>query len=140
MEWPKLVALLLMGMTVQQSDARSADGASVNGTWQIRGLALEIFDCERAVCGRIVWVNDPNRRQSQCGKIIIWGLTPEGASKWKGGSILDPDDGKTYRLAASMEHDGVLHARIYRGVPLLGRTEILRRVDPRTLTGHCQLP
>jgi hypothetical protein len=37
------------------------------------------------------------------------------------------DDDRTYRLAATLETDGTLHARIFKGVPLLGRTEILKR-------------
>ena len=43
----------------------------VDGPWMIRGLVLNIFDCASLVCGRIVWLEDPARRASQCGKTIV---------------------------------------------------------------------
>ena len=114
-----------------------SDASYVDGTWIIRGLVLHIFDCQLSVCGQIVWIRDAARRPSQCGKTIIWGLEAKGPTEWSGGSILDPNDGKTYRLSATYETDGTLHARIFMGVPLFGKTEILRRVDARELTGRC---
>jgi uncharacterized protein (DUF2147 family) len=123
-----LVALALSG---------GGDASPVDGAWKIRGLALHIFDCQRLVCGRIVWLNDPAQRPSQCGRTIIWGLQAKGRNEWDGGSILDPDDGRTYRLSAVYEPDGTLHARIFKGIPLFGKTEVLERVDLRSLMGLC---
>jgi uncharacterized protein (DUF2147 family) len=117
--------------------SRSAEATPVDGAWRIENLALHIFDCQGQVCGRIVWINDPARRRSQCGKMIVWGLDAKGNNEWDGGSILDPDDGKTYRLSAVYEPDGTLRARIFKGTPLFGKTEILTRVDVRSLTGLC---
>jgi uncharacterized protein (DUF2147 family) len=117
--------------------SRDVEASPVDGTWRIRNLALNIFDCQRLVCGQIVWIDDPTRRPSQCGMIIIWGLEARGRNEWDGGSILDPNDGKTYRLSAVYEQDGTLRARIFKGVPLFGKTEILKRVDLHSLTGLC---
>jgi uncharacterized protein (DUF2147 family) len=133
----KIAALLLAVLAWQAVGVRSAEASGVNGTWMIRDLVLNIFDCQNTVCGRIVWVNDPNRRPSQCGKTIVWGLASEGSSKWTNGSILDPDNGKTYKLSASLEPDGMLRAHIYKGLPLFGKTEVLKRVDPQSLAGYC---
>ena len=55
----------------------------------------------------------------------------------KGGSIYDTTDGNTYRLNATLNPDGTLHARIFRGVPLFGKTEILRRVKAGSQPGWC---
>ena len=66
-----------------------------------------------------------------------WGLEAKGPTQFGGGSILDPNNGKTYQLSATYEPDGTLRARIFEGIPLLGRTEILTRVDVRSLTGQC---
>jgi uncharacterized protein (DUF2147 family) len=107
------------------------------GQWMIRNLVINIFDCTNQVCGRIVWLGEPAKRASQCGRTIIWGLERESPSVWTGGSILDPNDGKTYRLSATYEPDDTLHARIFKGVPLFGKTEILKRVDAKTLPGLC---
>jgi uncharacterized protein (DUF2147 family) len=114
-----------------------AQASPVDGTWIIDDLGLDLFDCQNRVCGRIVWIKDPKRRPSQCGQKIIWGLAPSGPSEWTGGSILDPDDSTTYQLSATLQPDGALRARIYKGIQLLGRTKILTRIDLRSLTGRC---
>jgi uncharacterized protein (DUF2147 family) len=131
------VALLLSGLACQGAGARAAEVPSVDGAWIIRDLVLNIFECQQQFCGRIAWVRDPHRRPTQCGKTIVWGLAADGSAKWTNGSIYDPDDGTTYRLSASLQPDGTLNARIYKGIPLFGRTEVLRRVDPQSLQGRC---
>jgi uncharacterized protein (DUF2147 family) len=130
---PLLVAFVLLSM----AGTGAAQASSVDGTRIIRDLVLHIFDCEQSVCGRIVWLRDVGRRSSQCGKTIIWGLEAKGPADWAGGSILDPNNGTTYQLSASYEPDGTLHARIFKGTPILGKTEILRRVDVKELVGRC---
>jgi uncharacterized protein (DUF2147 family) len=117
--------------------AANASPSSVDGSWKIRDLVLEIFNCQQLVCGKVAWTKDPHRRQTDCGQTIVWGLNQTGPAEWSGGSIYDPTDGNTYALSASLERDGTLHARIYRGVPLFGKTEILTRVASRSLSGWC---
>lgn len=128
-------AALVMAASACFPHAAAASG--MDGTWRIEDLVLDIFDCQQFVCGRIVWINDPARRPSQCGRTIVWGLKQAAPAEWKGGSILDPDDGTTYRLAAKEDADGSLHARIFHGVELFGKTKILRRVDLAALSGRC---
>ena len=123
---------LLAAVFLSMAGIGAAQASSVDGTWIIRDLVLHIFDCEQSVCGRIVWLKDERRRSSQCGKTIIWGLEAKGPTDWAGGSILDPNNGKTYQLSATYEPDGTLHARIFRGVPLLGKT---RNSEARRRTG-----
>jgi uncharacterized protein (DUF2147 family) len=109
----------------------------VDGAWAIRDLILDIYGCQNFVCGRIAWTKDPKRRQTDCGRTIVWGLSPSGPNEWNGGSIYDTTDGNTYRLNATLNPDGTLHARIFRGVPLFGKTEILRRVKAGSQPGWC---
>jgi uncharacterized protein (DUF2147 family) len=132
-----IAALLLVLLAWPTLGIGSAVASPVDGTWIIDDLGLDLFDCQNQVCGKIVWIKDPKRRPSQCGKTIIWGLALVGPSEWTGGSILDPDDSTTYRLSANLQPDGALRARIYKGVPLLGRTKILTRIDLRSLAGRC---
>lgn len=127
-----LLALLFLLIGAGRAEASQADG-----TWMIQNLVLRIFDCQQSVCGQIVWIKDETKRPSQCNKVIIWGLAAAAQNEWTGGAILDPNNGKTYQLAATYEPDGTLHARIYKGAPLFGRTEVLNRVDVRNLTGQC---
>jgi uncharacterized protein (DUF2147 family) len=100
-------------------------------------LVLTIFDCEHLVCGRIAWLKDPARRPFQCGKIIVWGLVGQGPNEWARGSILDPNDGATYQLSAKLQADDTLNARIFKGAPLLGKTEVLKRINLQALTDRC---
>jgi uncharacterized protein (DUF2147 family) len=129
------LALILALLAVPQ--ARARDIRSTNGAWIIRDLVIEISNCQNAVCGKIMWLRDAERRPDQCGRLIIWGLLPDDNKHWSQGTILDPDNGKSYRLSATLEPNGTLNARIFSGMPLFGRTEILRRVDPHTLPGKC---
>jgi uncharacterized protein (DUF2147 family) len=114
-----------------------AGASPVDGDWAIQDLILEIYSCQNSFCGRVAWVKDPHRRQLDCGRTIVWGLTPSGPEQWDGGSIYDTTDGNTYRLKATLDADGTLHARIYRGIPMLGKTEVLRKVASRSQSGWC---
>jgi uncharacterized protein (DUF2147 family) len=114
-----------------------AEASQADGTWRIHNLILSIYDCQQLVCGRVIWLSDAAKRPSQCGQTIIWGLAPAAKNEWTGGAILDPNDGEIYRLSATYEPDGTLHARIFKGTPLFGKTEILNRVDVRNFTGQC---
>jgi uncharacterized protein (DUF2147 family) len=125
------VAFGLMGWSLP------ARALPVEGSWVIRDLVLDIFNCQGSVCGKVAWTKNPQQRRTECGRTIVWGLSPDGPETWSGGSIFDPTDGNTYRLSATLESDGTLHARIYRGVPLFGKTEVLKRVQPRSLDGWC---
>jgi uncharacterized protein (DUF2147 family) len=111
--------------------------APVEGAWAIQDLILDIYQCDTFICGRVAWVKDPKRRQLDCGRTIVWGLSPSGPETWDDGSIYDTTDGNTYRLNATLSSDGTLHARIFRGVPLFGKTEILRKVSSRSRPGWC---
>ena len=110
---------------------------AVEGEWAIRDLILNIYQCDNFICGRVAWVKEPKRRQLDCGRTIVWGLSPAGPKTWEDGSIYDTTDGNTYRLNATLGPDGALHARIFRGIPLLGKTEILRKVASRSQPGWC---
>jgi len=135
--WRRIAVLLFVVLAGAGFGVGRAAASPVDGTWVIDDLGLTLFDCKDLVCGRIVSINDARRRPAQCGKVIIWGLAKVGPAVWTGGSILDPDDDTQYKLSAELQPDGKLRARIYKGVPLLGRTKILRRIDRASLMGRC---
>jgi uncharacterized protein (DUF2147 family) len=126
-----------------------------DGTWLLANrVAIEVFECEGLVCGRIVWLlrprtpdgqpdidrlnPDPNLRQRPlCGLTIIWGLQSDEPDHWSNGSLYDPQDGNTYDLTAERTTPGTISARVYRGIPLLGRTEILIRDPQLSFDGRC---
>jgi uncharacterized protein (DUF2147 family) len=128
---------LLITATFLTIGLAKAEASQTDGTWRVDNLVLRIFDCQEQVCGRIAWIKEAAKRPSQCGQTIIWGLAPSAQNEWTGGAILDPNDGKTYSLSASFRPDGTLHARIFQGTPLLGRTKILSRVNIGDFEGQC---
>jgi uncharacterized protein (DUF2147 family) len=76
---------------------------------------------------------DPNPRCQDCageqkgkpviGLRVLWDLKKDG-DRWSGGTILDPESGKTYKCLVSLEEGGTkLKVRGFMGFSLLGRTQ-----------------
>ena len=62
------------------------------------------------------------------GLELFSGFSYAGDGRWKGGSIYDPNSGKTYRCIVTWVDANTLKVRGYVGVPMLGRTETWTRV------------
>jgi uncharacterized protein (DUF2147 family) len=113
----KITALAGIVAASMMTCSGPASAAPVEGAWAIHDLVLEIYQCQDFMCGRVA--------------------SASGPETWSDGSIYDTTDGNTYRLNATLNPDGTLRARIFRGIPLLGKTEILRRVKARSQPGWC---
>jgi uncharacterized protein (DUF2147 family) len=133
-----LLAMIVLAL-LQQLPAR-ADPALPDGTWLVsQRIAFDIFPCQNALCGRIVWLRDPAlRTAAMCGRTLIWGLEPDGPAEWSGGRFFDPENGATYDVSARVETSDRISARIYRGIALFGKTETLTRIASRSLPGWCR--
>jgi uncharacterized protein (DUF2147 family) len=125
------------------------------GVWLMDGrVAVQIFECEGLMCGRIVWLRVPRdaqglldrdrknpvpalQQRKLCGLTILWGLRPTGANRWVDGWFYNPDDGKAYSVTAQLKSDDVIVARIYSGIPLFGKAKTLARVAHDTTEGWC---
>jgi uncharacterized protein (DUF2147 family) len=63
------------------------------------------------------------------GLRFMWGLKG-GGREWGEGQVLDPEDGKVYRVKVKLTPDGrTLEVRGYVGVSLFGRTQRWTRAD-----------
>ena len=60
------------------------------------------------------------------GMQIISNMTKSG-SKWSGGKVLDPKNGKSYKCKIELDGNNKLKMRGYIGMPALGRTQIWER-------------
>jgi uncharacterized protein (DUF2147 family) len=111
-----------------------------DGTWLVaERVAFDIFPCHNALCGRITWLRNPALRTPEmCGRTIVWGLTSDGPSQWNDGWFFDPEDGATYNVSAHVDTTDRISARIYRGVPIFGHTEVLTRISAHSLPGWCE--
>ena len=75
---------------------------------------------------------DERKDQPILGLPIIRNVKANGddATLWDGGEILDPNNGKTYRVRLRPADGGKkLEVRGYIGAPLLGRTQTWHRVE-----------
>jgi uncharacterized protein (DUF2147 family) len=135
--------------------SRSASCAVPEGIWMFANrVAVQLFDCGGQLCGRIVWLLRPRtpagqpdldthnpetslRQRHLCGLTIIWGLQPGAPDRWTGGWLYDPQDGATYDVTAELASPTTISARVYRGAPLFGRTEILIRDPQLSFDGRC---
>ena len=69
----------------------------------------------------------PRKNQKILGMTFMWGLKKDGKD-YKGGEILDPDNGKIYRCKMSLSEDGKkLNVRGFIGIALIGRTQVWLR-------------
>ena len=134
-----ITGLLCAGLVWVGHPSASANLAKPEGTWIIGNrVAIAVFDCSNAGCGRIVWLRNPALRTGEmCGRTIVWGLVSDGPARWSNGWFFDPENRSTYNLSAELQSPDVITARIYKGVSLFGRTEILNRIRPRSLEGWC---
>jgi uncharacterized protein (DUF2147 family) len=148
-------ALLVAAIIFLTGPHTMAWAAVPQGVWLIDAkVAVQIFDCEGLLCGRILWLQTPRDPQGQldqdknnpdpalrhrrlCGLTILWGLHPTGPDSWGSGRFYNPDDGKTYDVSARLESADVISARIYLGIPLFGKTKTLRRIPHGTSSGWC---
>lgn len=124
--------------------ASPAWAASPVGLWSTeegKGQ-VRIEPCGERLCGSIVALKEPLNAEGQpkrdrnnpdaalrerpiVGLPVLQAFLPDGdePNKWTGGTIYDPESGKTYKCTLTLQADGTLDVRGYVGVPLLGRSQ-----------------
>lgn len=109
----------------EKSLVRIADNAGVL-TGRIEKLANP--DKQDATCDKCT---DARKDQKVLGMTIIEGVKKAaGEDYWDGGTILDPNNGKVYKVRLTPAEGGKkLDVRGYVGAPLLGRTQTWIRVE-----------
>jgi len=78
-------------------------------------------------------IHNPNpkyRSRSTVGIVLIWKLKYEGDGEYADGYVYNPRDGKTYRIDMDIIDRNTVKIRGYIGIPLLGQSQIWRRVQP----------
>lgn len=122
---------------------------SVEGTWidhTGRG-AIAIERCKDRLCGRIVWLQDPNgkdgrpltdglnpdrarRGQPICGLQVIGDLRGFPGGVWDEGWIYDPEKGESFSLELRLKSADTLQVTGYLGVKWLSETYLWKRAAP----------
>jgi uncharacterized protein (DUF2147 family) len=118
---------------------------AILGEWYTDGdeSVVEIYKCEDAYCGKIVWLKEPLTEKGEektdqnnpdesmqdrpiIGLNIVEGFRFDDDNEWKDGTIYDPNKGKTYSCKAELKGDK-LKIRGYIGISAFGRTTIWKR-------------
>jgi uncharacterized protein (DUF2147 family) len=97
---------------------------------KLEGKVLEVLQSEQGphpVCKAC----DGERKDKPVeGMVILWDVEKDG-DVWDGGRILDPKNGKTYKVKLTMMDGGQkLDVHGYIGFALLGRSQVWERKTP----------
>ncbi|OOG56815.1 DUF2147 domain-containing protein [Rhodanobacter sp. C03] len=96
-----------------------------NGELQAKVLqVLQSDDGPHPVCSKC---DGSRKNQPVEGMTIMWGVSKDD-DVWDGGKILDPNNGKTYKVKLTVTDDGQkLDVHGYIGFSLLGRSQVWER-------------
>ena len=149
--WSNLaLSVILVGVAAAVPNLTQAQTTPV-GLWKTiddetkteRSL-VRITENGGVIVGRIERLLDPTKQDARCdkctdarkdqpvmGMTIINGVRPnDDKSLWDGGEILDPNNGKTYKVRIRPVDGGrKLEVRGFIGAPMLGRTQTWIRVE-----------
>lgn len=94
---------------------------------ELQGKVVRVIESDRGPHPTCVACEGERKGKPIEGMTIMWGVKKDGNS-WGGGSILDPQNGKTYSVKLTLADGGKkLDVRGYMGVSLLGRTQTWQR-------------
>ena len=77
--------------------AAPAYADDINGIWlRESGLSkVKFAPCGGALCGNLVWIQSGVDTPAKVGQRLFFNMKPTGPTSWSG-SVVNPDDGKTY--------------------------------------------
>ena len=138
----KLIFVVACALFLMTGFASAEEADAILGQWytdaEKKDVVVEIYKDNDLYSGKIAWLKNPNeddgtpkvddqnpdearRNDPILGMNLVKGFTYKGKNKWAGGTIYDPDNGKTYKCKMSLKGDD-LKVRGFIGVALLGRT------------------
>lgn len=153
----KWVAIILIGSAATSAFALETTNTP-EGYWKTMDdttgrpkSIIQIWKTENTLVGRVIKIfpkngRDQNKLCTACqgenhnkpivGMVILSGLQAT-QNMWDNGSILDPENGKTYSCSMRVSNDGNhLNVKGYIGIPLLGRSQTWERVELTPETEH----
>jgi uncharacterized protein (DUF2147 family) len=92
---------------------------------KLDAVVVKLLDSPDAVCSLCT---DYRKNQPVLGMKIIAGLAKKSQYEWGDGEILDPDNGKTYRVSLRLDNSKLI-VRGYVGISLFGREQIWTRIS-----------
>jgi uncharacterized protein (DUF2147 family) len=142
---------LLITLTLALAGTTAFAQATPAGVWRTiddetkkERSTVRITETGGVFTGKIEKLADPTRQEAVCdqctdarkgqkviGMTIIQGVKKgDSADLFEGGEILDPNNGKTYRVRMTLKDGGkTMEVRGFIGTPMLGRTQVWQRVE-----------
>ena len=97
---------------------------------KLEGKVLEVLQSEQGPHPVCKACDGERKDQPVEGMVILWDVQKDG-DVWDGGRILDPKNGKTYKVKLTMLDGGQkLDVHGYIGFALLGRSQVWERKSP----------
>jgi uncharacterized protein (DUF2147 family) len=122
------LAMLIAGVAVAQTPSADVTGLWIDHTGQ---GAVEIAHCGSRVCGRVVWLKNPDHRSRSgkriCGAQVLGDLQPRPDNAWEEGWIYNPEDEERFSAALKLANANTLIVTGYLGIKLLGETFTWKR-------------
>jgi uncharacterized protein (DUF2147 family) len=143
-----MVCVLFSEAVAQQSNSRDA----IVGTWLVQdgSAKVKIENKNGKYVGKMVWIKNPTdktgkplvdsnnpeaslRSRPQLGLPLLENFVFNEENHWSGGTIYDPDDGKTYSCKITMKDSQTIEVRGYIGISIFGRTDTWKRSQDITM-------
>lgn len=144
------VAFAALNSSFTANTAGDGHDNKVLGTWLNESGKAKVKIVRRGskFYGSIIWLREPKyengkikvdkenpkkelRTKPIVGLEILKNFKYVGDKKWEGGTIYDPENGKTYSCNITMKDYNTLKIRGYVGITLLGRTTTWSRVEKK---------
>lgn len=148
-----IVAGILLGLSLAGPPALANEPDAILGHWKTaeEKSRVEIFRCGERYCGRIASLKEPtypaDDPQGMAGQPkvdrnnpdaalqvrpivglqLMEGFTYSGSNLWEGGTIYDPENGKSYQCKMTLTAPDRLEVRGFIGISLFGRTSLWTR-------------
>jgi uncharacterized protein (DUF2147 family) len=132
----RLYARLVSGVAVLAivtSSAVAQAPPDVTGVWidHTGQGAVEIAPCGDRICGRVVWLKNPNHKSKSgkqiCGTQVLGDLQRQTTNSWESGWIYNPEDEERFSAALKLANANTLLVTGYLGIKLLGETFMWKR-------------
>jgi uncharacterized protein (DUF2147 family) len=132
----------------ETSNSQTFNADDIVGTWtnSDKVMRVKIEKIGSHYFGKLVWLEKPNepdgspkldkhnpdptlRKVPFIGLRVMKDMKYRGDGVWSGGTLYDPEKGKTYGCKITLSSINVANIRGYIGVSLLGKTEKFSRVN-----------
>ena len=135
--------LLILTTLLLLNPQKNVNPEQIIGKWMSEGkdMTVEVFKVNERFSAKLIWFdctapNTPKmlehfdtenpdaklRTRLWLGMVLVNDLKFDGQSEWNGGSIYDPNSGRTYKSTVRLQSPSVLIVRGYWGIELLGRS------------------